>query len=176
VRGFSVLEAGLIFLPLTGTFLISNIISGKVQARVGSRIPMIVGGLIGATGYALLGLFGISESASFWSMLPGLALIPGGMGLGVPAMTTAILSSVDKSQSGTASAVLNTARQVGGATGVAIYGALIAGTDSAAAMHGIQIALVVSTLLLLGGAYLAWQYIWAHHAHVPSAPVTSGIE
>ena len=176
VRGFSVLEAGLIFLPLTGTFLISNIISGKVQARVGSRTPMIVGGLIGATGYALLGFFGISGTASFWAMLPGLALIPGGMGLGVPAMTTAILSSVDKSQSGTASAVLNTARQVGGATGVAIYGALIAGSDSSTAMHGIQIALVVSTLLLLGGAYLAWQYIAPHRAHAPVSPVTSGIE
>jgi hypothetical protein len=62
VRGFSVLHAGLIFLPLTGTFLFANITSGWLQARVGSRLPMIIGGLIGGSGYALLGLFGISKT------------------------------------------------------------------------------------------------------------------
>lgn len=155
VRGFSVLHAGLIFLPLTGTFLFANIASGWLQSRVGSRLPMIIGGLIGASGYALLALFGISESASFWAMLPGLALIPAGMGLAVPAMTTAILASVERSQGGTASAVLNTARQVGGAMGVAVYGALVAAPATAAMLSGIQIALGVSTVLLLAGALLA---------------------
>lgn len=155
VRGFSVLHAGLIFLPLTGTFLFANIASGWLQSRVGSRLPMIIGGLIGASGYALLALLGISESAGFWAMLPGLALIPAGMGLAVPAMTTAILASVQPSQGGTASAVLNTARQVGGAMGVAVYGALVAAPATAAMLSGIQIALGVSTMLLLGGAMLA---------------------
>nr|WP_315251513.1 MFS transporter [uncultured Duganella sp.] len=155
VRGFSVLHAGLIFLPLTGTFLFANLASGWLQARVGSRRPMIIGGLIGASGYALLAVFGISEHASFWAMLPGLALIPAGMGLAVPAMTTAILASVERSQGGTASAVLNTARQVGGAMGVAVYGALVAAPAAAAMLSGIQIALGVSTVLLLGGALLA---------------------
>ena len=157
VRGFSVLHAGLIFLPLTATFLFSNIVSGWAQARAGSRLPMIVGGLIGASGYALLGLFGISASASFWAMLPGLALIPAGMGFAVPAMTTAILASVEKRQAGTASAVLNTARQVGGAMGVAVYGALVAAPETATVLHGIEIAMTVSTALLLAGALLAWQ-------------------
>jgi DHA2 family methylenomycin A resistance protein-like MFS transporter len=160
VRGFSVLHAGLIFLPLTGTFLFANITSGWLQARVGSRKPMIIGGLIGGSGYALLGLFGISETASFWAMLPGLALIPAGMGLAVPAMTTAILASVDKHQAGTASAVLNTARQVGGAMGVAVYGALVATPATAAILAGIEAAMTVSTALLLGGALLAYLTIF----------------
>jgi len=160
VRGFSVLHAGLIFLPLTGTFLFANIASGWLQARVGSRQPMIIGGLIGGSGYALLGLFGISNSASFWAMLPGLALIPAGMGLAVPAMTTSILAAVDKRQGGTASAVLNTARQVGGAMGVAVYGALVATPATAAILAGIQAAMAVSTALLLGGALLAYLTIF----------------
>jgi len=175
IRGFSVLHAGLIFLPLTGTFLFSNIASGKMQARVGSRMPMIIGGLIGGAGYALLGLFGISDDASFLAMLPGLALIPAGMGLAVPAMTTSILSAVDKSQAGTASAVLNTARQVGGAMGVAIYGALIAGSDPAAGIHGIELALTVSTALLLTVAMLAWHTIAVHRPE-PGSFITSGTE
>ncbi|NYE60692.1 DHA2 family methylenomycin A resistance protein-like MFS transporter [Duganella sp. 1224] len=155
VRGFSVLHAGLVFLPLTGTFLFANIASGWAQARVGARLPMIIGGVIGAAGYALLAVFGISTSASFWAMLPGLALIPAGMGLAVPAMTTAILAAVDKRQAGTASAVLNTARQVGGAMGVAVYGALVAAPATAAILSGMEIALGVSTALLLAGALLA---------------------
>lgn len=169
VRGFSVMHAGLIFLPLTGTFIISNIISGKMQAHTGSRLPMIVGGLIGAAGYALLGIFGISEDAGFLAMLPGLALIPGGMGLAVPAMTTSILSAVDRSQAGTASAVLNTARQVGGALGVAVFGALIASGATATVLHGIGIALAISTALLLAGAMLAWLYIAPQASALPRA-------
>ncbi|MHA4870956.1 MFS transporter [Duganella sp. PWIR1] len=162
VRGFSVLHAGLIFLPLTGTFLFANIASGWLQAQVGSRKPMIIGGVIGGVGYALLGIFGISETASFWAMLPGLALIPAGMGLAVPAMTTAILASVNKQQAGTASAVLNTARQVGGAMGVAVYGALVATPATAAILAGIEAAMVISTVLLLAGALLAVYGIAAH--------------
>jgi DHA2 family methylenomycin A resistance protein-like MFS transporter len=149
VRGFSVMHAGLVFLPLTGTFIVSNIASGRMQARMGSRTPMIVGGLIGATGYALLGIFGISHDSTFLEMLPGLALIPAGMGLAVPAMTTSILSAVERSQAGTASAILNTARQVGGAMGVAIFGAML----------DIGFALAISTALLLLGALLAWHCI-----------------
>jgi DHA2 family methylenomycin A resistance protein-like MFS transporter len=171
VRGFSVLHAGLIFLPLTGTFLFANITSGWLQARVGSRLPMIIGGVIGASGYALLGIFGVSESASFWAMLPGLALIPAGMGLAVPAMTTAILAAVERHQAGTASAVLNTARQVGGAMGVAVYGALVAAPATAAILAGIQAAMAVSTALLLGGALLAVYGIAAHGALAAAKPV-----
>ena len=159
LRGFTVLHAGLIFLPLTATFIVSNIISGMTMARVGVRIPMIVGGAIGAAGYALLGLFGVSDDASFLAMLPGLALIPAGMGLGVPAMTTSILSAVPQQQAGTASAVLNTARQVGGAIGVAVFGALVASGSAEHMFGGIHMAMQVSTLLLLGAGLLAYLYV-----------------
>jgi DHA2 family methylenomycin A resistance protein-like MFS transporter len=127
---------------------------------------MIVGGLTGAGGYALLGVFGISDHAGFWAMLPGLALIPAGMGLAVPAMTTSILASVPGGQAGTASAVLNTARQVGGALGVAVYGAMVAAGTPAMAMAGLRTALAVSAALLLTAAAIAWQCIAAPAAAV----------
>ncbi|WP_371875572.1 MFS transporter [Duganella aceris] len=159
VRGFSVLHAGLVFLPLTGTFIFANIASGWMQARTGPRTPMILGGLIGASGYALLGWIGISNDATFMQMLPGLALIPAGMGLGVPAMTTSILSGVEKRQAGTASAVLNTARQVGGAVGVAVFGALVAGGANADILSGIRLAMGISSGWLLLAAALAFACI-----------------
>jgi DHA2 family methylenomycin A resistance protein-like MFS transporter len=54
VRGFSVIQTGLTFLPLTGTFIFSNIASGRLSARTGLRTPMVLGGLIGGAGYAWL--------------------------------------------------------------------------------------------------------------------------
>ncbi|KAF3996328.1 MFS transporter [Glaciimonas immobilis] len=156
VRGFSVMATGLTFLPLTATFIFSNIASGWMMARMGLRIPMVLGGLIGATGYALLGLIGISQDATFLEMLPGLALIPAGMGLAVPAMTTSILSNVERHQAGTASAVLNMARQVGGALGVAIFGAMIATGSALDIIAHVRGAMGASTILLLVAAGLAF--------------------
>ncbi|NML59854.1 MFS transporter [Massilia sp. RP-1-19] len=159
VRGFSATETGLAFLPLTGTFIFSNIASGWLTSRAGLRMPMVLGALLGAAGYALLGSLGSARDASFLQMLPGLALIPAGMGLAVPAMTTSILGSVQAHQAGVASAVLNTARQVGGAMGVAVFGAMVAAGSPDQAERGLQLAMAVSSALLLAAGALAYRYI-----------------
>lgn len=78
---------------------------------------------------------------------PGFVLIPIEMGLGVPSMTTTILSSVDRYWSGTASAVLNAARQAGGAAGVAVLGPLASGETHEQIVSGLQTAGVCSSLL-----------------------------
>jgi DHA2 family methylenomycin A resistance protein-like MFS transporter len=171
VRGLSVVDAGLTFLPLTGTFILSNIASGWMSARTGLRTPMIVGGLIGATGYALLGVLGISHTASFLDMLPGLALIPAGMGLAVPAMTTSILSSVERQQAGVASAVLNTARQVGGAMGVAVFGALVAVGSGEQVIGGVRSAMAISSACLVLAALLAHRYSARPNAAASAASI-----
>jgi DHA2 family methylenomycin A resistance protein-like MFS transporter len=156
VRHFSVIQTGLTFLPLTATFIFSNIASGWMASRTGLRPPMILGGLIGASGYALLGMFGISPTASVIDMLPGLALIPAGMGLAVPAMTTSILGSVERHLAGTASAVLNAARQVGGAAGVAVFGAMAAAGGDNQVLSGVRDTLAISAMLLTIAAALAY--------------------
>ncbi|GGC68425.1 MFS transporter [Undibacterium terreum] len=164
IRGYSVMETGLAFLPLTGTFIFSNIASGKVTAHFGLRMPMIAGGLICCSGYALLAMgIGVGSQAGFAGMVPGLMLIPAGMGLAVPAMTTSILSSVQKSMAGTASAVLNAARQVGGAMGVAVYGAMVSLGTNAQISNGVVHTLIASSILLLMAAFLA--YRTAKNAH-----------
>ncbi|WP_230414539.1 MFS transporter [Collimonas silvisoli] len=156
VQGYTSLQAGLAFLPLTGTFIFSNLVSGWLIGRAGIRLPMVLGGLIGAMGYGLLGTIGIAAHASFWQMLPGFVLIPAGMGLAVPAMTTSILSSVEKARAGTASAVLNTARQVGGAVGVAVFGALVSDSFGGNMNAGVKIALSTATVLLVIAAGLGY--------------------
>lgn len=135
VLGYSPLRAGLAFLPLTAGFFISNVISGPIVARCGPRLPMVIGTCVDAAGFALL--LTVDSHARYGEFALGFLLIPLGMGLGVPAMTAAVLSSVDRGISATASAVLNTARQASGAVGVAILGAWAHGgpDDIARAVH-----------------------------------------
>ncbi len=152
-RGYGVMAAGLAFLPLTATFILSNLLSGAVVGHFGSRLPMVIGFLVAACGYLLLRL--LDGATPFWLMAPGFVLIPLGMGFGVPAMTAAMLSSVERKFSGTASGVLNTARQAGGAIGVAAFGALV-GRTQGSIVPGLHIAVTISGGLLALAAAMSF--------------------
>jgi hypothetical protein len=69
--------------------------------------------------------------------------------------TTAILSSVDRTRSGTASAVLNAARQVGGAIGVATFGGFVSGVTAEQIISGLNIAALTAVVLLIFAAITA---------------------
>ncbi|PMS22193.1 MFS transporter [Trinickia dabaoshanensis] len=153
VRAETPLQAGLAFLPLTGGFLLSNVASGWVVARYGPRRPMMIGAVVGALGYALLHF--TQAGTPLVAMLLPFLLIPAGMGLAVPAMTTAVLASVEPKRAGTASALLNTARQAGGAVGVAAFGALASGAGTAPVVSGMRISAAVAAALLFAGLLLA---------------------
>ncbi|MFA8326078.1 MFS transporter [Burkholderia ubonensis] len=152
VRGESPLQAGLAFLPLTGGFLLSNLASGRAVARHGPRLPMLVGSLVAALGYGALHF--VDASTPLAALLVPFLLIPAGMGFAVPAMTTAVLASVEPERAGVASAVLNTARQAGGAMGVAAFGAL-AGGGAPNVVDGLRASVAVSAALLVVAALLA---------------------
>jgi MFS transporter, DHA2 family, methylenomycin A resistance protein len=144
VRAYSPLQAGLAYLPLTGTFVASNIASGWLSGRVGPRVPMSVGALTGALGFALL--LPLDAGSTYGAMVPAFVLIPAGIGLAVPAMTASVLGGVEPSAAGTASALLNTARQAGGAIGVALFGAVVAHQQIAPGLRaaaGISVGLLV---------------------------------
>ncbi|MFM0057404.1 MFS transporter [Paraburkholderia phytofirmans] len=153
VRGYTPLQAGLAFLPLTGGFLLSNVASGWVVGRFGVRVPMIAGAITAGLGYGLLHF--VDAGTPLIGLLLPFLLIPSGMGLAVPAMTTAVLASTDAPRAGTASAVLNTARQAGGAVGVAAFGALASGAAAAQIVAGMRASSAVSVGLLVMGGVLS---------------------
>lgn len=156
VHGYSALRTGLAYLPLTATFFGVNIFSGWLVGRVGARLPMVLGALIDAAGFGLFLLLG--AASQYLLMLPAFALLPGGMGLGVPAMTTTVLSAVEKEASGTASGVLNSARQAAGAMGVAVFGAL-AGDSNELVVRGLHLSSLIAAVLLLVVAGMAFRSI-----------------
>jgi DHA2 family methylenomycin A resistance protein-like MFS transporter len=117
---------------------------------------MIAGALIDAAGFAALCF--VDASTPIVALLLPFLLIPTGMGLAVPAMTTAMLGTVAPERAGTASAVLNTARQAAGAIGVAAFGALAshaALAESAQIVVGVRASAAVSVALLLLAAVMA---------------------
>ena len=150
-RRYTPMQAGFAFLPLTAGFFLSNVASGRVIGRLGTRKPMIAGALVDLAGFGVLAWASTTDSLA--ALLAGFLLIPCGMGLAVPAMTTTVLSTVDSGRSSLAAAILNTARQAAGAIGVAAFGALAhGGADQVGS--GLRIACVVS-MILLGGAAIA---------------------
>ncbi len=146
---FSPVETGLAFLPIALTKTMANLLAGRIAARFGLRLPIIGGLLVAGAGCALLS--NLDKETTYAAMLPGQLLIRAGIGLVVPPMTTAVLSSVHRSRSGIASGLLNAVRQTGGAVGVAVFGALMA-TDM---VRGVQIALVASAGLLVIATVIA---------------------
>lgn len=138
ILNYSVLQASFVFIPLAGSAL-SNLLGGKMSAQWGPRFPMTTGFLLAAVGFG--SFLPVLGETSYLQMLPPLILISLGLGLAVPPITVALLSTVDTSRSGIASATLTTARQVGCATGVAIYGSIING-QLVSPTYGIQICFV----------------------------------
>ncbi|PQV54499.1 MFS transporter [Paraburkholderia sp. BL21I4N1] len=165
-RGYTPLQAGLAFLPLTGGFLISNVASGWVVGRFGVRVPMIAGAITAGLGYGLLHF--VDAGTPLIGLLLPFLLIPSGMGLAVPAMTTAVLASAEAKRAATASAVLNTARQAGGAVGVAAFGALASGAAATQIVAGMQAATAISVGLLALGGVLSCFIHPQPHASSPS--------
>ena len=149
VRHFSALEFGVAFLPLPLVLLVSNVASGWLGGRIGARPVMVTGLLIAAVGYWLL--HWLDMGTPYIAMLPGLLVIPLGIGLAVPTMTNALLSTVPRTRSGIASGVLNTVRQAAGAIGVALFGSLIARN----AVQGVATVFVVSALIVTVAAVIA---------------------
>jgi sugar phosphate permease len=125
--------------------------AGALTDRVGSR--WLVG--IGMTLLAVMLFYytTLGASETFWALLPGLLLGGIGMGMTMTPVTAAAMSAVSVDKAGVGSAVLNSARQVGGSLGIAVMGAIVAAsTDFLTGFHD---ALRVGSILCLAGAAVA---------------------
>jgi MFS transporter, DHA2 family, methylenomycin A resistance protein len=142
-RHWSAWNSGIAFLPLPVTLGLANILANRIGKSIGTPAAMTAGLLLAAAGTASLA--GLNATTPYAWIIPGLTLIPAGIGITVPLMTAALLGSVPQSKSGVASGVLNAVRQAGGAIGVALLGNL--------ASHATQA--VLATALLTTAAIIA---------------------
>jgi DHA2 family methylenomycin A resistance protein-like MFS transporter len=148
INGLSPLATGFAFVPMMAVVFPVNLLAPRLTERFGARAVIAAGALICAAG--CLALLGIAHGTSYWVIGPQLIAIGGGLGLLVPPMTSTLLGSVEKSRSGVAAGVLNSARQTGSALGVALFGSFIGQNDTF--VYGARAALIVSAALLIAAA------------------------
>lgn len=147
VQGRSALYAGLMFLPMTGLIAVTNVTAGKLAGRYGARLPMLLGQALAALG--VLALLYVGESTP--PVLVAVLLVPMALGcaLTIPPLTAVMMDAVPAERAGLAAGVLNSARQVAGGLGIAVFGALV----SDGFTGGMRLALVISAgLLVVTGA------------------------
>jgi MFS transporter, DHA2 family, methylenomycin A resistance protein len=161
-RGLSALVSGLLFLPLTGLISIGTLCAAPLAQRIGR--PAVLG--IGQAGLtiALLMVAWASTSSALWPLV--LALLPCGLvsGLLVPTMTSQSMAAVESRLHGAASAAFNTARQIGGAVGIAIFGPLLGST------HNLKAGFVACVIVASGAT--AVTLLLTLIVHTPSVPAS----
>jgi EmrB/QacA subfamily drug resistance transporter len=141
VKGMTALETGLAFLPMNVSIIITaTLVNTRILARTGPRPLVPTGMVLAALGMVLL--TGLAVDTGYAShVLPSLILIGTGFGLVVaPSFATATLG-VPRSDSGVASAMVNTSQQVGGSIGTALLSTFaVTATSDYLAAHGPDLA------------------------------------
>ena len=120
--GYSPLQAGLRYLPITVVTFFAAPVAGALLGRVHARVLMAIG-LVG-TGVGLILMSGLEPGSGWTALLPGFIVAGVGVGLLNPVIADVALSVVPKERSGMAAGINDTFRQVGIAVGVAAWGAL----------------------------------------------------
>lgn len=146
VRHASPLTAGLEVLPLFGPLSLLAPVAGRLTGRFGPRPLMVAGLALGVLG--MLNLVLLDEDSGYAALLPTLLGLGIGMGLLTTAVVTAAVSGIPAGRAGVASGVNNTARQAGGALGIAVLGA-VAGEPGARFVAGLHVAGLIAGALWL---------------------------
>lgn len=120
--GYSALQAGLRFLPVTLLSFAVAPLAGRLSVKMPVRL-LLGGGLI-LVGAGLLGMTAITPSSGWTTLIPGFVLTGAGIGLINPPLASTAIGVVHHSRSGMASGINSTFRQVGIATGIAGLGAV----------------------------------------------------
>jgi EmrB/QacA subfamily drug resistance transporter len=179
ILGYSPVQAGAAFLPMTLCIVFFAPIAGKLSDRLGSRWLMGAGMTLVGGSLVLFSL--LDEHSSFWNLFPALLVGGAGMAMAMTPTTAAAMGSVEVDKAGVGSAVLNSMRQVGGNFGVAIMGAILGSYVSVEPhnplypgqfVNGFQAALHVAAGIAFVAAVIAVVTVrkYRHHTELVEAP------
>jgi EmrB/QacA subfamily drug resistance transporter len=133
VLGYSPIQAGLRFLPLSLVSFFVAPVAGRLSARLPVRL--LLGAGLALVGVSLLLMHGVTTHSGWTTLLPGFIVAGIGVGMVNPPLASVAVSVVEPRRAGMASGVNNTFRQVGIATGIAGLGAIFQDTI-ASKLHG----------------------------------------
>ncbi len=124
IQGYSEWQGGLVFFPMVLLIALLSPLAGRLVEKFSARIFLVVGPAITGAGFFIFGTIGqTSGPGMFWHtfFLPVL-LMGTGMGITVAPLTTTVMSSVDRKNSGTASGVNNSVSRIAGLLAIALLG------------------------------------------------------
>jgi EmrB/QacA subfamily drug resistance transporter len=165
VLGYSPIRAGLAFLPMTLCIVVGSTVASRIVQRVGVKRLLVVGMTLQTIGLILFG--GVATHGTYLGdMLAPSLLVAMGIGLSFVPATIAAVSGVAPAEAGLASGLVNTARLVGGALGLAVLAAIAtaqtksdlhSGTVSAhaALTSGFQLAFLIAAGFAVAGGLVA---------------------
>ena len=124
---YSPIQAGLSLLPLSILLGLASPLMGKLAVRMGPRIPLTLGPII--VGAGLLLATRIGQDQSYWThVFPAVLVMAAGMTLAVAPLTSTVLASVGKHETGMASGFNSAVARIGGLIAVALLGAVLVET------------------------------------------------
>ncbi|MFL5906068.1 MAG: MFS transporter [Solirubrobacterales bacterium] len=153
--GYSPLQAGLCYLPLTLVSFFAAPLAGALLSRAPARVMM--SGSLAVAGVGLLLMSGVSAGSEWTTLLGGFLVVGAGVGFLNPVIADVAISVVPKERSGMAAGINDTFRQLGVSVGIAVWGAifvgrgadkvsgLLAGTPSASGDHPRQLVEAASS-------------------------------
>ena len=127
VLGYSPINTGLAYLPVTGGFMIAVAVATPLMPRIGTKPVIVTGALVASGGLYVLSHVPV-DGAFLADLLPGISAVALGLGCVFTGVTTAATDGVASDKAGVASGLLNASMQFGGALGLAVL--------SAVATHG----------------------------------------
>jgi len=133
--GYSPVQAGLRFLPLSLVSFAVAPLTGRLIGKVAMRV--LLGAAMVAAAAGLASMAHLTATSTWLVLLPGFLLAGIGLGVTSTGLASAALSAVEPARAGMAAGLVNTLRQVGIATGVAVLGALYTSRVTTATMHAL---------------------------------------
>jgi EmrB/QacA subfamily drug resistance transporter len=164
VLGYSAIQTGGAYIPLTIGVGIAAGITSQLLPRIGTRPLIVAGSLIASGGVYHLSRIPV-DGSYLPDLLPGMMIMSFGLGAVFVSVTAAANAGVPADKAGLAAALLNASQQVGGALGLAIFSAIATSRTSdllasnaspaEALTSGFQRALLASSIFLLAAAVVA---------------------
>lgn len=153
LAGYSALKSGLALIPITVVMFALSPRVGRLSMRFGPRLFMGVGPLIAAA--SLLGLVRLKPGFSYWfELLPPLVVFSVGLSMIVAPLTATVLADAGERDAGIASGVNNAVARVAGLLGIAVVGAVVAGSTNTLDLAGYHLSMIVTAALVATGGVI----------------------
>ena len=138
VRGYSALQAGLLFLPAAAAAVVFGPLSGRMVGRFGARWSLVAAGV--ALGTCGVMLSGLSAGTSLGWLVAAYFVFGIGFGMVSAPINDTALGGMPPDQAGVAAGIVSSARQIGQTLGVAIAGSLVASSIRGSWQSGLPAA------------------------------------